>query len=71
MATYINISDRYGDPEAVTLADYQEITPDGQFEERSDGIYELVDPMHRTAGRDESYNESQYQWLKIAELKDS
>lgn len=40
MAQYFNISERYGDYVVVTLADYQELNPDGNFEERADGIYE-------------------------------
>lgn len=38
--TYINIDERYGDAYPVTIADYQELNPNGDFEERYDGIYE-------------------------------
>jgi hypothetical protein len=37
---YINVSDRYGDAVAVTIGDYQELNPSGNFETRPDGIYE-------------------------------
>lgn len=37
---YKNISEKYGDYVTVTIADYQDLNPDGNFEERSDGIYE-------------------------------
>jgi hypothetical protein len=41
-ATYINIDECYGDRVTVELADYIEQNPDGKFEVRADGIYELV-----------------------------
>ena len=37
---YMNISDKYGDNVEVTVEDYQELNPQGDFEERYDGIYE-------------------------------
>jgi len=37
---FINIDERYGDAYPVTIADYQELNPSGEFEERYDGIYE-------------------------------
>jgi hypothetical protein len=40
MATFINISERYGEAELVTLADYRELNPDGIFEEKPDQIIE-------------------------------
>lgn len=37
---YINIDERYGDAYPVTIADYRELNPDGNFNECADGIYE-------------------------------
>jgi hypothetical protein len=38
--TYHNIDERYGDAYPVTIADYIELNPTGNFEERDNGIYE-------------------------------
>jgi hypothetical protein len=40
--TYTNIDERYGDPETVTLDDYRELNPDGEFYADEDGIYESI-----------------------------
>ena len=37
---YINIDERYGDPEKVTIYDYQELNPEGNFTQDESGIYE-------------------------------
>lgn len=37
---YMNLDDRYGDYLAVTINDYTELNPDGNFSLKSDGIYE-------------------------------
>lgn len=37
---YMNISDKYGNEVEATIEDYRELNPDGNFEERYDGIYE-------------------------------
>lgn len=39
-ATYINIDERYGDAYSVTLEDYIELNPDGDFTADEEGIYE-------------------------------
>lgn len=39
-ATYINIDERYGDAYSVTLEDYIELNPDGDFTSDDEGIYE-------------------------------
>lgn len=44
MTTYINIDERYGETVPVTLADYQELNPDGKFEQRDDAIVEWLQP---------------------------
>lgn len=38
--TYVNDDERYGDAEIVTIEDYRELNPDGDFSQNSDGIYE-------------------------------
>lgn len=53
---FINTSERYGNAELVTISDYRELNPDGEFEQRADGIYELV---RITYGHNE--------WQRIAE----
>jgi len=40
-ALFINISDGYGNPEIVTVDDYQQIYPDGIFEINGDEIWEV------------------------------
>jgi hypothetical protein len=54
---FINTSERYGDWELVTISDYRELDPDGDFEQRADGIYELVRvaPYHN-------------EWQRVAEV---
>jgi len=37
---FLNISEKYGDPVAVTLADYLDLNPGGTFVLHEDGIYE-------------------------------
>lgn len=37
---YVNISEKYGDRVEVTIADYKELNPDGQFEIICDEIRE-------------------------------
>ena len=39
---YLNISERYGDEVEVTLNDYRELNPEGEFFQTSDGIFEVV-----------------------------
>lgn len=39
-AQFVNTSDRYGDAVTVTVQDYVELNPEGDFEVRYDGIYE-------------------------------
>lgn len=41
--TFINISERYGDAVPVTVADYLELNPDGDFMELAAGIFEFFD----------------------------
>ena len=38
-----NVCERYGDPVAVTIADYLELNPGGKFEIHSDGIREYFE----------------------------
>ena len=38
--TYINTDERYGDAVAVTIDDYRELNPTGEFSQDADGIYE-------------------------------
>ena len=38
-----NISERYGENVVVTVRDYMELNPDGQFEEHVDGIREYFE----------------------------
>ena len=38
-----NVCERYGEPVAVTIADYRELNPDGKFEIHSDGIREYLE----------------------------
>jgi hypothetical protein len=38
---FTNISDRYGDAVEVTVEDYQELNPDGEFQETTDSIIEI------------------------------
>lgn len=46
---YTNIDERYGNREQATLADYEELNPAGEFEQRADGIYEnITDRAGRT-----------------------
>ena len=40
-ALFINISDGYGNPEIVTVSDYQELNPDAIFEINGDEIWEV------------------------------
>jgi hypothetical protein len=40
MKTYINICERYGEPVPVTIDDYRELNPTGQFVEVNDQIRE-------------------------------
>jgi len=40
MSKFMNTSDKYGDYIQVTIEDYRELNPDGNFEEKLDGIYE-------------------------------
>jgi len=42
MKTFINISERYGADCEVTLFDYLELNPCGQFKNTNDGIYEFI-----------------------------
>lgn len=60
--TYTNISDRYGDAATVTLEDYENLNAFGVFEEREDGIYELVDSMGQSTDDADNGN-----WQQIAE----
>ncbi len=39
---FVNISERYGGPEVVTLADYQELNPEAEFVIRGDEIREYI-----------------------------
>ena len=39
---FINVSDRYGDQVEVTIKDYQELNPDGNFEVKGDEIREYL-----------------------------
>lgn len=39
---YVNMDERYGNAETVTIEDYRELNVDGTFEVRADGIYEEV-----------------------------
>jgi hypothetical protein len=56
---FMNISERYGNRELATISDYRELNPEGEFEQRGDGIYELV---RITYGHNE--------WQRIAEIAD-
>lgn len=38
--TFMNLDERYGDYLQVTIQDYSELNPDGDFEQKEDGIYE-------------------------------
>jgi hypothetical protein len=40
MITYINIDERYGDAVEVTIDDYRELNPEGEFSQNWRGIYE-------------------------------
>lgn len=40
MTVYINISERYGDPVPVTVQDYLDLNPEGDFSADESGIYE-------------------------------
>lgn len=55
VVSFMNCSERYGDNCPVTIADYEELNPDGQFEIRTDeirgdvvydGIYECYEDEH-------------------------
>lgn len=39
---YLNISERYGDKVEVTLNDYRELNPSGEFFQTDDSIFEVV-----------------------------
>lgn len=39
--TLMNVSERYGEHVAVSIADYRELNPDGEFSQDADGIYEM------------------------------
>jgi hypothetical protein len=54
---FINTDECYGDRELVTISDYLELNPEGEFEQRADGIYELV-------GDGYGHNK----WHRIAEI---
>lgn len=45
--TYINTAEEYGDMYPVTVADYEEMNPNGEFVERTDYIVEMVDGQPR------------------------
>ena len=47
MTQFVNVSERYGNAEIATLADYWELNPEGQFEVRPDGIYEYIEDRLR------------------------
>jgi hypothetical protein len=55
----MNTSERYGNRELATISDYRELNPEGEFEQRADGIYELV---RITYGHNE--------WQRIAVTED-
>ena len=40
MIEYVNISEKYGDQVKVTIADYKDLNPEGQFEIICDEIRE-------------------------------
>lgn len=40
---FTNIDERYGNREDVTIHDYIQLNPDGEFILESEGIYELTD----------------------------
>jgi hypothetical protein len=56
---FMNINERYGNRELATISDYRELNPEGEFEQRANGIYELV---RITYGHNE--------WQRIAEIAD-
>ncbi len=39
---FFNTSERYGDYVEVTISDYRELNPEGEFFQTSDGIFEVV-----------------------------
>lgn len=39
---YVNIDERYGSNEQVTIEDYQELNPEGTFEESERGGKEVI-----------------------------
>jgi len=51
--TYINISDKYGDAVEVTIDDYIELNPDGDFTADADGIYEDDELIARPLDNDD------------------
>lgn len=63
---YVNISERYGNDDLVTLADYREISPDTTFQERPDGIYEQRFEMAED-GDGEPFV-TNVRWEKVAEV---
>lgn len=46
---YINTDDRYGDPVQVTIEDYRQLNPNGDFDQGKNGIYESGEPIARPA----------------------
>lgn len=54
---FINRDERYGNAELATVEDFRELNPDGEFEVRADGLYELI---RITYGHNE--------WKRIADI---
>lgn len=42
---FVNTSERYGDAVEVTLNDYKELNPSGEFFQTSEGIFEVVNDV--------------------------
>lgn len=50
--SFVNTSERYGNAERCTIAQYRDLNPDGEFYETGEGIFEVID------GRSEQIAES-------------
>jgi hypothetical protein len=52
MTRYINLSERYGGQEDVTLEDYRELNPEGKFEETTRKGRQVIIERYGPSNRD-------------------